>query len=166
MLSDFANSKRPIAALVEFALRQKGATVSPEIVSRYSDLLETAIEAEEGGNIEGRPWAEFISQISGSKYEGAVRSLGMALSASESDIQSFLSVTDAVAAVRGGASVDEISADLEADLADIPQADAETYQHLDGDSQAVKQEVDRALGAPDPSRPEPSHIAEVGGEDA
>jgi hypothetical protein len=165
MLSDFANSKRPIAALIEFALRQKGATVSPEIVSRYSDLLETAIEAEEGGNIDGRPWAEFVGQISGSKYEGAVRSLALALSASESDIQAFLHVTDAVAAVRAGEAVDAVSATLEVDLAAIPDQPAEAYAHLDQDSQAVKQEVDRALGVPDPSRPEPSHIADDGGED-
>lgn len=165
MLFEIANAKSPIAALVEFAMRQKGATVSADIVARYADLLDTAIQADDGRNIEGKSWGAFVSGLDGeSKFEAAVRSLAVALNASESDVQAFLHVTDAVVAVKAGDSVDAVSATLEADLAAIPDQPAEAYAHLDVDTQAVKQEVDRALGALDPSRPEPNHIAQHGGE--
>jgi len=55
---------------------------------------------------------------------------------------------------------------LSGDLDAITHAEAEVYAHLDDESRVVSIEVDRALGAPDPSRPEPSHIeAEAGDEE-
>jgi len=40
----------------------------------------------------------------------------------------------------------------------IQLTEADPYSQLDDDIQALAMEIDRALGAPDPARPEPSHI--------
>ena len=63
-----------------------------------------------------------------------------------------------------GETLEQAEAYLAADLAAISPTYPEAYEHLDDDSRAVAMEVDRALGAPDSSRPEPSHFADEGAE--
>jgi hypothetical protein len=78
-----------------------------------------------------------------------------------------MAVTNATIDVMAGEMVEQAEVYLAADLAAIVPTEPEAYAHFDADSQAVAMEVDRALGAAGPSRPEPSHIApEHGGEDA
>jgi hypothetical protein len=71
-----------------------------------------------------------------------------------------LAVTNATIDVMSGETVEQAEAYLEANLAAILPTEPEAYAHLDADSRAVAIEVDRALGAADPSRPEPDHRAE------
>ncbi len=58
--------------------------------------------------------------------------------------------------------VDEVEGYLASDLEAITPTEAEPCSHLDDESRVVSIEVDRALGEPDPLRPEPSHIAPEG----
>ena len=39
MLRDIANSKNPLAALIEAALRSKGADLTTQTVARYEQLI-------------------------------------------------------------------------------------------------------------------------------
>ena len=156
-----ATSTRPLDQLVRLALSTKGATVTDGTVRRYASLLEAAILADDGDSLDGNVWADFVGGIEGeSKFHGAVQAIGSMLGASSSEVQQFIAVTNATIDVVAGEPVDQAEAYLAADLAAIAPTEADAYAHLDDDSRAVALEVDRALGAADPSRPEPSHIAE------
>ena len=48
MLRDIANSKNPLAGLVEIALREKGADLTAQTVARYEDLMASAIRMDTG----------------------------------------------------------------------------------------------------------------------
>lgn len=162
--TDLANSKTPLASLVEFALATKGVTVTKGTIDRYASLLDAAIRADEGEPIDHTPWSDFVSGLDGNKYEAAVRSVASALGASSSEVDQFFAISDAVVAARSGASVEEVEAGLAAELEAIQPTSPELYEHLDDDSRAFREEIDRAFGSPDPARPEPNHIAEENGD--
>ena len=168
LFSDLVSSQKPLESLVRLALATKGVTVTDGTVDRYTSLLEAAILADEGESLEGNVWADFIAGIDGaSKYEGAIRSIADTLGASSSEVEQFLAVSNATIDALTGTPMEEAEQYLAADLDAITPTEAEPYAHLDEPSRVVAMEVDRALGAPDPSRPEPSHIAseEDGGTD-
>ena len=158
--SEIVSSQKPLESLVRLALATKGVTVTDGTVGRFTSLLEAAILADEGEALEGNVWADFIAGIDGSsKYEAAIRSIGDTLGASSSEVDQFMAVSNATIDALTGIPMDEAEQSLAADLDAIVPTEAEDYAHLDDDSRIVSLEVDRALGAPDPSRPEPSHIA-------
>ncbi len=164
LFNEIVNSNRPIEQLVRLALSAKGVTVTTGTVDRYTSLLEAAILADDGDPLEGNVWADFIAGVDGaSKYEAAIRSIGDTLGASSSEIAQFMAVSNATIDALTGVPVDQAEQYLADDLEAIVPTEAEPYSHLDDESRIVSMEVDRALGAPDPSRPEPSHIeAETG----
>jgi hypothetical protein len=161
--TDIANSKRPLAALVEFALATKGVTVTKGTIDRYASLLDAAIRADDGEPIDHTPWSDFVSGLDGNKYEAAVRSVASALGASSSEVEQFFAVSNAVIEARSGASVEEVEAELAAELEVIQPTEPALYEHLDQNSKVFREELDRAFGAPDPARPEPDHLAEESG---
>jgi len=163
---EIVNSGRPLQQLVRLALTTKGITVTDGTVQRYSSLLEAAIISDGGENLDGNAWADFVAGIEGeSKFHGAVKAIGSTLGASSSEIEQFIAVTNATIDVMDGETLEQAEAYLAADLAAIAPTEAKAYAHLDDDSRAAAMELDRALGAPDPSRPEPSHIANEGAEE-
>ena len=165
LFSEIVNSNRPIEQLVRLALAAKNVTVTTGTVGRYASLLEAAILADEGESLDGNVWQDFIGGIDGSsKYEAAIRSIGETLGASSSEIAQFLAVSNAAIDALTGVPVDEAEQFLAEDLETITPTEPEPYSHLDDESRVVSMEVDRAIGAPDPTRPEPSHIASEGPE--
>jgi hypothetical protein len=159
LFSQIVSSRKPLESLVRLALSAKGVTVTDGTVDRYTSLLEAAILADDGESLEGNVWADFIAGIDGeTKYEAAIRSIGDTLGASSSEIAQFMAVSNATIDALTGTPMDEAEQSLAADLDAIVPTEAEDYAHLDEPSRVVAMEVDRALGAPDPSRPEPSHI--------
>ena len=48
MLRDIADSDNPIQGLVELALKAKGADINSQTVRRYADMLQTALEIDNG----------------------------------------------------------------------------------------------------------------------
>ncbi len=166
--SEIVSSHKPLESLVRLALATKGVTVTDGTVDRYASLLEAAILADDGESLEGNVWQSFIDGIDGSsKYEAAIRSIGETLGASSSEIAQFMAVSNATIDALTGTPIEEAERFLADDFDAITPTAAEPYSHLDDQSRVVAMEVDRALGAPDPSRPEPSHLAESdGGDDA
>jgi hypothetical protein len=163
LFNDLVSSQKPLESLVRLALATKGVTVTDGTVQRYTSLLEAAILADEGDPLEGNVWADFIAGIEGeSKYESAIRSIADTLGASSSEVSQFMAVSNATIDALTGTPVDEAEAYLASDLEAIQPTEAEPYSHLDDESRVVSLEVDRALGAPDPSRPEPDHLASEG----
>jgi hypothetical protein len=163
LFSEIVSSQKPLESLVRLALSTKGVTVTDGTVDRYTSLLEAAILADEGESLDGNVWADFIAGIDGeSKFESAVRSIADSLGASSSEVDQFMAVSNATIDALTGVPVDQAEQYLADDLEAIVPTEAEPYSHLDDESRIVSLEVDRALGAPDPSRPEPSHIASEG----
>jgi hypothetical protein len=164
--NEIVNSGRPLEQLVRLALTTKGITVTDGTVDRYTGLLEAAILADDGDSLDGNVWQGFVAGIDGpSKYEGVIHAIGQTLGASSSEVQQFMAVSSATIDALTGTPVDQAEQFLADDLEAIAPTEAEPYSHLDDDSRAVAMELDRALGAPDPSRPEPSHIANEGAEE-
>lgn len=166
--SEIVSSQKPLESLVRLALATKGVTVTDGTVGRFTSLLEAAILADEGESLEGNVWQSFIAGIDGeTKYAAAIKSIGDTLNASSSEVEQFLAVSNATIDALTGTPMDEAEQFLAADLEDITPTEPELYAHLDDPSRVAAIEVDRALGAPDPSRPEPSHLEEGdGGDDA
>lgn len=163
--SEIVNSNRPIEQLVRLALAAKGVTVTTGTVDRYASLLEAAILADDGESLDGNVWQDFVAGIDGSsKYEAAIRSIADTLGASSSEVDQFIAVSNATIDALTGVPVDEAEQFLAEDLETITPTEPEPYSHLDDESRVVSMEVDRAIGAPDPTRPEPSHIASEGPE--
>lgn len=164
LFSEIVSSQEPLESLVRLALSAKGVTVTDGTVDRYASLLEAAILADDGESLDGNVWQDFIAGIDGeTKYEAAVRSIGDTLGASSSEVDQFIAVSNATIDALTGTPMEEVEQCLAEDLEAITPTEAEPYSHLDDESRVVSMEVDRALGAPDPSRPGPSHIeAEAG----
>jgi len=168
MLNQLANADHPLEALVEFALQQKGASVTMDTVQRYASLLEAAILADEGVSLDGNIFQNFIQALDGErKFESAIDAIGVALNASPAEISQFKEITSAVSDVRSGVPLDAIQADLVSSLNRLAeeQDDSEEglYAHLDDDTRIARLESARVFGAED----EPSHIApenELGGD--
>ena len=144
MLREIAEAKRPLHALVEFALRQKGAMVATDAVDRYADMLSTAISADDGEDISSDSWGDFVTALDGaSKFESAVFALGQTLSASEAEIRQFIAISDSVSNVLGGAEIEDVEAELDAvmDYEDAFNAnEPEPFSHLDDESKEFQQE--------------------------
>ncbi len=164
MLREIALNNDPLKALVEFALREKGAMVVPDAVNRYADMLSTALAADEGEDIAKLPWSDFVGSLSGqSKFESAVFALGQTLNASEAEMCQFITITDGVTAIMAGDDTDEVESQVEAALERdevFNIGEVEAFSHLDETSQEYEQEYleARISAANDGS---PSHI-EVG----
>ena len=161
-----ATSTRPLEQLARLALATKGITVTQGTIDQYTGLLAAAIQHDDGDPLDGNVWQQFVASVEGpSKYEAVCRAIGSTLGASSSEVDQFLAVTDATISVLGGSQIDAAEAALANDLAAITPTEAEAYAHLDEPSRTVAVELDRAIGAPDPSRPKPSHIADDGAEE-
>ena len=144
MLREIAEAKRPLHALVEFALRQKGAMVATDAVDRYADMLSTAISADDGEDISSSSWGDFVTALDGaSKFESAVFVLGQTLNASEAEIRQFIAISDSVSNILGGAEIEDVEAELDAvmDYEDkFNSNDPEPFSHLDDESKEFQQE--------------------------
>ena len=162
-LRDLADAARPLDAVIELALRELGAEVSPASVKTYASLLDDAIKMDSGETpIE---WGDFLNGLPGdNKFESAVFSVAESIGASSSQAQQFLRLTDAVVDVKSGVSEDEALASFEADLGEIEETAPEAYSHFDGDSKKFAQEYDAYRAEPDPERPEPQPFTEEGVE--
>ena len=144
MLREIAEARRPLHALVEFALRQKGAMVAKDAVDRYADMLSTAISADDGEDISSNSWGDFVTALDGaSKFESAVFELGQTLNASEAEIRQFIAISDSVSNVLGGAEIEDVEAELDA-VMEYEDAfnsnDPEIFSHLDDESKEFQQE--------------------------
>ena len=144
MLREIAEARRPLHALVEFALRQKGAMVAKDAVDRYADMLSTAISADDGEDISSNSWGDFVTALDGaSKFESAVFALGQTLNASEAEIRQFIAISDSVSNVLGGAEIEDVEAELDA-VMEYEDAfnsnDPEIFSHLDDESKEFQQE--------------------------
>ena len=157
--SEIVSSQKPLESLVRLALSTKDVTVTDGTVDRYTGLLEAAILADEGNALEGNVWQDFVYGMTGeSKYEAAVRSIAETLGASSSEADQFMAVSNAAIDALTGTPMEEAEQYLADDLDAIAPTEPEDYAHLDDESRVVAVEVDRALGAPDPTRSEPAHI--------
>ena len=138
MLNEIVNSKYPLKSLVEMALREKGITPTNDIIEQYSSLLNTSILADEGRDVNGLPWAEFVMAVSGkNKFETVVHQLGDTLNASGEEIDQFMAVTDGVSQILNGEDPDFVTSEISKMLgySDEDQTDQDTiYSHLDEES--------------------------------
>ena len=163
MFRDIAPAQYPLRELVSFALKQKGAELRPDTITRYTEMLETAILIDDGEDLRGDV-AEFVTALpKHNKFEGVVHTLGEALGASTREIQEFMMVTDGVIAVSEGQSVDSVEATLMHELGEkTAEFDgSEPYSHLDANTADLWAKQDAANRRPDPSRPEPDHVLEA-----
>ena len=163
MFRDIATAQHPLEELVKFALQQKGAELRPDTITRYTEMLETAILIDDGEDLHGDV-AEFINALPGhNKFAGVLESLGETLGASSREIQEFMMVTDGVIAVSEGQSIDSVEAALMYELGEesVDLDDSEPYAHLDANTAELWNEQDEANRRPDPSRPEPDHLEEI-----
>ena len=163
MLREIASARQPLNALIEFALREKGAMVVPDAVNRYADMLSTAIAADEGEDTSKLPWGDFVSSLDGtSKFESAVFALGQTLNASEAEMRQFITITDGVTAIMSGDDPDEVETDIETALERdeaFNASEVEAFSHLDEESQEYEQEyLEARISAADDGSP--SHIDE------
>ena len=164
LFNDIITAQRPLEALVRLALVTKGVSVTQGTLERYAGLLEAALMADEGRQLDGNVWKDFVEGIEGGKFAGVVAAVGESLGASSSEVQQFLAVANATGDVIGGLSVANAEEALADEFDAIAPTKPEPYSHLDEDSRTVAIEVDRAMGAADPARPEPDHRAAEGGE--
>ena len=67
MLNQLAKAGRPLEALVQFALEQKGASLTNDTVQRYASLLEAAILADEGESLDGNTFQDFVQTLDGER---------------------------------------------------------------------------------------------------
>jgi hypothetical protein len=160
MLNQLAKAGRPLEALVQFALEQKGASLTNDTVQRYASLLEAAILADEGESLDGNTFQDFVQALDGErKFESAIDAIGATLNASPAEISQFKEITSAVSNVRSGVPLESVQLDLVAALDELgeEQDDSEEglYAHLDDDTRIARLESDRVFGAED----EPPHIA-------
>lgn len=163
MFRDIATAKYPLRELVSFALKQKGAELRPDTITRYTEMLETAILIDDGEDLRGDV-AEFVNALPNhNKFSGVIQSLGETLGATSDEINQFMMITDGVIAVSEGHNVDSVEAELMNQLGEQSAEldDSEPYSHLDANTADLWAEQDQANRRPDPSRPEPDHLEEV-----
>ena len=119
---DIVYSDDPLSSWLEFALETKNASYTSAEIQRYRELMETAFLADEGENIAGKPWAEYVAQLEGeSKFEAAVHSLAETLNASEKEANQFISIIGATAEVLDGANLEEVEELLDENLDSIKE---------------------------------------------
>ena len=158
-LRNLADAARPLDAMIELALQELGAEVSPASVKTYASLLDDAIKMDSGETpIE---WGDFLNGLPGvNKFESAVFSVAESIGASTSQAQQFLRLTGAVVDVKSGVPEDEALASFEADLGGIEETAPEPYSHFDDASKKFAQDYEAHQAEPDPERPEPQPFAE------
>ena len=165
MLRDIANSDNPIQGLVTLALETKGAETNPHTVSRYTNMLKTALEMDSGKTHRGEV-AEFIEGLPGKdKFEAVVRELGSALNASENEVDQFFYVAGSVGAIIDGDDpeiVEQEVADF-LDAPDIPDDDGELYSHLQEHEREMRLSIDEYNRKQHES--EVHHLEEVADDD-
>ena len=162
-LKDIADSARPLDAMIEVALKELGAEVSPASVKTYASLLEDAIRVDHGEP--AVEWGEFLGGLpGGNKFKSAIFSVAESIGASSSQAQQFLRLTDAVVDVKSGMPEDEALASFEADLGEIEETAPEAYSHFDEASKKFAQEYDAYRSEPDPERPEPQPFEQEGAD--
>ena len=160
-MREIALARQPLNALIEFALREKGAMVCADAVSRYTDMLSTAKAADDGDDVSNLPWGDFVVSLDGySKFESAVFALGQTLNASEVEIRQFITITDGFTAIMGGDDPVEVESDIETalELDEVFNSnEVEAFSHLDDESQEYEQEYAEArINAADDGSP--SHV--------
>ena len=163
MFRDIATAQYPLRELVSFALKQKGAELRPDTITRYTKMLETAILIDDDEDVHGDV-AEFVNALPNhNKFAGVIQSLGETLGASTREIQEFMMVTEGVIAVSEGQSIESVEAALMHELGEESAEldDSEPYAHLDANTAELWSEQDEANRHPDPSRPEPDHLEEI-----
>ena len=166
MFRDIATAQYPLRELVSFALKQKGAELRPDTITRYTKMLETAILLDDGEDLQG-DMAQFVDALPGqSKFGGVIQSLGAALGATSEEINQFMMVTDGVIAVSDGQNIDFVEQALIDDLGEPTYEldDTAPYSHLDQDTAELWAEQDALNRRPDPARPEPDHLTDVDDE--
>jgi hypothetical protein len=162
-LRALADANRPLDAMIELALRELGAEVSPTSVKTYASLLDDAIKMDSGET--PNEWGEFLNRLPGEdKFGFAVFSVAESIGASTSQAQQFLRLSDAVVDVKSGVPEDEVLASFEADLGEIEETAPGAYSHFDGDSKKFAQEYDAYRSEPDPERPEPQPFEQEGSD--
>ena len=162
MFRDIATAQYPLRELVIFALKQKGAELRPDTITRYTEMLETAILIDDDEDVHGDV-AEFVNALPNhNKFAGVIQSLGETLGATSDEINQFMMITDGVIAVSEGRNVDSVEAALIDDLSEPTHDldDTAPYSHLDQNTAELWAEQDALNRCPDPSRPEPNHIME------
>ena len=163
MFRDIATAQYPLRELVSFALKQKGAELRPDTISRYTEMLETAILIDDGEDLRGDV-AEFVNALPAhNKFAAVIQSLGETLGATSDEINQFMMITDGVIAVSEGHNVDSVEAELMNQLGEQSAEldDSEPYSHLDANTADLWAKQDAANRRPDPSRPEPDHLEEI-----
>ena len=162
MFRDIATAQYPLRELVSFALKQKGAELRPDTITRYTKMLETAILIDDGEDLHGDV-AEFVNTLPNhNKFAGVIQSLGETLGATSDEINQFMMITDGVIAVSESHNIDSVEAALIDDLGEATTEfdDTAPYSHLDQDTADLWAEQDALNRRPDPSRPEPDHLTE------
>ena len=163
MFRDIATAQYPLRELVSFALKQKGAELRPDTITRYTEMLETAILIDDGKDLHGDV-AEFVNALPNhNKFVGVIQSLGDTLGATLDEINQFMMITDGVIAVSEGQNIDFVEQALIDDLGEPTYEldDTAPYSHLDQDTAELWAEQDALNRRPDPSRPEPDHVLEA-----
>jgi len=90
MFRDIATAQYPLRELVSFALKQKGAELRPDTITRYTEMLETAILIDDGEDLRGDV-AEFVNALPAhNKFAAVIQSLGETLGASSEEINQFI----------------------------------------------------------------------------
>ena len=160
VFSEIVNSNRPIEQLVRLALAAKGVTVTTGTVDRYASLLEAAILADDGESLDGNVWQDFVAGIDASRNTRPQSDPSrIRLGRPRARSISSWPVSNATIDALTGRPMDEAEQSLPKISRPSRRPSRNRTAHLDDESRVVSMEVDRALGAPDPSRPEPSHIA-------
>lgn len=144
-------------------LNFKGKTVVRSEIERWADLARTAHAAERGLDLEGQPWASYVTGLDGvSKLETAVRNFAQTVGATPREANQFIEVLYAAADVVEGADAAQIEAELMDAIEDVDGSDELLpYSHLDAVSRAYRLAYDAKMTEPDPARPEPAHIDET-----
>lgn len=149
--------------LIEDMLNYKGKTIVRSEIERWADLARTAHAADMGLDIEGQPWASYVTGLDGgSKLETAVRNFAQTVGATPREANQFIEVLYAAAEVVDGADVAQVESELIDAIEDVDGSDELLpYAHLDDASRADRLAHDAKMREPDPARPEPAHIEEA-----
>lgn len=152
-----------LPALIADMLNYKGKTVVRSEIERWADLARTAHAADMGLDIEGQPWASYVTGLDGdSKLETAVRNFAQTVGATPREANQFIEVLYAAADVVDGADAARVEAELMETIQGVEGSDELLpYAHLDDASRAERLAYDAKMREPDSARPEPPHIEEA-----
>ena len=165
MLRDIANSESPIQGLVELALKAKGADINSQTVRRYTDMLQTALEIDNGETHQGGI-SDFIYGLPGDdKFGAVVQELASTLNASDQEVDQFMYLAGSVGAIIDGDDPDIIEQDVAEylDVPDIPDDDDQLYSHLQEHEREMRMAIDEYNRKQ--HEPEVHHLEEVPDDD-